>query len=295
MRILVTANHLQTFAGSETFTYTMCKAAIDHGDNVYLHTPNAGEVSRRIFELGVRPANERWYNIVLASHTTTINHCHRMEWGPVIQTCHGIVPAMEYPSPLAAVHVAITPEIAEKIKQVTGKTNVPIIRNLIDTDRFCITKPIFRKPKTALSLSKSMSFNKELAEELKRHKIKLFYCHETANPIWEVERLINESDFVISLGRGVMEAMSCGRQSLIVDRRPYQDQFSDGMLTPGNVEELSTCNFTGRVNKIKAPLSEVIADGLSQYDADYSDTLREWSVRELDYRTQYLKYLALME
>lgn len=294
MRILLTNNHLQYLMGSETFTHTLAKAAIEYGAEVFLHTFFAGEVSKRIFAMGVKPAKMTRYNLVLANHNSCVKHCHNMGWGPVVQTCHGKVPQLEQPSPLAARYVAITKEVQQHITNLTGKEDVPVIYNMIDTDRFTLRNPVNKKPKWALSLSKSLDFNKELETELKRHNITLFYAHYSALPVWEIEKLINDVDFVISLGRGVMEAMACGRQSMIIDRRAYQEQMADGMLTTANVDQLIETNFSGRYNKIKKPLPEMIDEMLADYNADDSEPLREWAMKELNYHTQFEKYLKIL-
>ena len=53
---------------------------------------------------------------------------------------------------------------------------------------------------------------------------------------------LNEADIVFTLGRGAIETMMCGRIPIIFD---YQG--GDGMVTPENIHELMTCNFSGRL------------------------------------------------
>jgi len=90
------------------------------------------------------------------------------------------------------------------------------------------------------------------------------------NPVWDIEREIRQNELIISLGRGACEALSCGRPVLVLDSRPYQPLMADGLITPGNINEFSTCNFSGRYNKLSpANMEDFISHQLEFYNDDH--------------------------
>ena len=67
--------------------------------------------------------------------------------------------------------------------------------------------------------------------------------------IWNIADEINKADLVVSLGRGCLEAMACGRPVVIFDKRRYMDQMGDGYLTSENFGMFIKNNCSGRYSK----------------------------------------------
>ena len=295
MKILIATNHLDAVGGSETFTHTLVKAAKEYGCEVDLMTAKHGMVSLKIQDdFGVHLRQSNSYDLVLANHNTMVDKCSMMGLGPIIQTCHGIFPKLEQPSVHAHAYVAISEEVLAHIQNVALQV-IPsvMIRNMIDTDRFNITNPVSDQCRSIYSLSQSEELNLQIQDILTRMRIKFEYNNKFRYCVWHTETLINNADMVISLGRGAMEAMSCGRQVVVADHRPYQDQISDGVINHTNVEQLATYNFSGRMTRQKTEIEILLQEAIDSYDFNESSLLREWAVNNLDYRTQFQKYIDL--
>ncbi len=65
-------------------------------------------------------------------------------------------------------------------------------------------------------------------------------CHKWVN---DVSPLLQEANLVIGTGRAVREAMAWGTPAWVLGA------YSDGLVTPENVAELETTNFSGRSSK----------------------------------------------
>lgn len=295
MKILIATNHLDQLGGSETFTYTMVKAALEYGAEVEFFTFRCGIVSRKISDdFGIKFLDSTSYDLVIANHNTIVNHLHAFGVGPIIQTCHGLFPALEQPCQFANALVAISEEVENRLNIINpGVRVVKLIRNMIDTERFSIRQPVSVMPKNVYSLSQSDKFNVELKNVLNDRGIWLVMNNKFNNPVWHTERYINDADFVVSLGRGAMEAMSCGRQVMVADHRPYQEKISDGMISAYNIDDLAPNNFSGRKYRYDKAVEEMVDEALDLYDYRDSEKLRVWVVENLDYHTQFEKYMTL--
>ena len=143
MKLLVTNHWLKKLGGSETFTYTLIAALKNAGHEVDYMTSQLGIVSKKIDALGV-PLFDfgKKYDLILASHKTTVEYCSKVVEGPIIQTCHGIYPKLEQPSEKATAYVAISREVKNYL-QTLGK-NSTLILNGIDCKRFApVSKVVY--------------------------------------------------------------------------------------------------------------------------------------------------------
>lgn len=295
MKILITNHWLKKLGGSETFTYTLVKAAKEWGANVDLYTNQQGLVSDRIvkdFGIGCNRLADT-YDLVLANHNTTIKHATNR--GPIIQTCHGIYPKLEQPSEWAHAHVAISEEVKNHLLSKLGfNSRIELIRNPIDTNRFKDRTVLAPRVTSVLSLSHSDALNARLKLLFNRKGIVFSSLNKYTNPVWETEKEIWQNDLVISLGRGAYEALACGRPVLVVDHRPYIGKtLADGMITPENIDELAQCNFSGRYRKLLPDLPRFIDRELEFYNDNNQLYYRQWAVEQLDYQKIFEKYIAL--
>ena len=293
MRILITNHWLKKLGGSETFTYTMVKAAKEWGAEVDLFTHVPGLVSQRIEkDFGVKNQTSGTYDVVLASHNTTVKHCYDKGLGPIIQTIHGTIPKLERPSGDANLFVAISEEIKNHLHTKVSSP-IHVILNGIDTNRFKDRTVLAPQIRSVLSFSHSEVLNSELRTQFRVRGIDFKTLNKYTNPIWEVEREIWLSDLVISLGRGAYEAMACGRPVLVLDDRPYQEMLCDGMVTPENIEFLVKYNFSGRNYRIKGEVNAILNSELPKYNDDNQLFYRQCAFDNVNYQKNFLKYITL--
>ena len=57
---------------------------------------------------------------------------------------------------------------------------------------------------------------------------------------------IRDSDIVLAVGRGVLDALSCGKPVIVGDCRSYIGAFGDGLLTEEIFDESLRYNFNGK-------------------------------------------------
>ncbi len=112
---------------------------------------------------------------------------------------------------------------------------------------------------------------------------------------WNVEDIINESDLVISLGRGAYESMACGRNLVIFDRRNYMESsIGDGFVTIDNIGLYIKNNCSGRFSNTEYDF-ELLANEIMKYNIRHGDDLKEYSLLELNIDTQSEKYLKILK
>lgn len=286
--ILVANYHLDTFGGSETFTYTLAKELKRRNFYVNYFTFKKGDTSRHIERLGIEFMSRSKYDLILANHNTCVNYLYN--YGPIIQTCHGIYPKLESPSPLADCHVAISFEVHEHLK--TLKKNSTIILNGIDLTRYKCKKVISPKIKTILSLVQSDKANEKIESACKQLNINFFHLDKNQNPIWNIEDLINNADLVIGLGRSVYEAIACGRAVIIYDERPYAGSYADGYLTADTIDLFISKNCSGRFRKLKLTTEE-LSQEIRKYKHADGERLRKKAESLLDIQKKVDEYLKL--
>lgn len=102
-------------------------------------------------------------------------------------------------------------------------------------------------------------------------------------PSERVEEELAAADLVFSTGRGVREAMACGCAAFVLGA------FSDGLVTPGNVELLADCNFSGRATRRRPSAAHLTSEllpllrrpdeltRLGQFGAEHA--ARAWDAR----------------
>lgn len=294
MKVLVTNNTIRDLGGSETYAYAVIKELHRRPDiEVTGYSRALGYLSNLLRLDGVNIINkvELDYDLVLASHTSTIPAIFNVT-GTKIQTCHGIYPALEQPHRMVDKHVSISNEV--KVHLSNKGFASEIIHNGIDCERFSPIKPLNKKLKNILSLSQSSDLNILLQKVCDSLGLNLVTLNKFKNPIFNVETEINNADLVISLGRGVYESMACGRNVLILDKRPYipKPPLGDGLITDKNIDDFILNNCSGRFTNTVFSEQNII-DEIMKYDYRLGEFTREYALKNLNIITQMDKYLNL--
>ncbi len=129
-----------------------------------------------------------------------------------------------------------------------------VVHNPIDTSRYYI-KNVLRGVPKVLILCK----NKNAATIVKNSCDELEYESEwQPSPTYEsnsvdkrfcldMEEKINKFDIVVGIGRPILEAMSCGRNVIVFDKRFYYKVYpADGFIDMDNIDDSSRFNFCGK-------------------------------------------------
>ena len=277
-RILIACNHLNTVGGSELYSFYLIKSLRTLGHQLEYFTFHRGLVSSKIEnELHVRYKARNRYDLILASHYTTVDYLYGQ--GPLVQICHGTIPDLEQPSPLADYHIAVSQEIEAHLKAL-GFTST-VILNGIDLTVFRPRRTIRKRLKTVLSLCQSEEANTLIKAVCEDQEIGFKSLNKHKNPQFEIADEINAADLVIGIGRSAYDAMACGRPCVLFDRRSYNGSVGDGYMYPWLFERFSTYNCSGRFSKRSFTQKE-LAKEIANYNPIHGKELRKIAVEKLN-------------
>ncbi len=277
IKILVANHNLKNLGGSETFTFTIIEELVSKGINVEYFTFNKGLVSDKIEnDLDVSFMTMKKYDLILANHNTCVESLYKL--GYIIQTCHGIFPKLEQPSPKANAYVSISSEVQNHLAKL-GFPSV-LIHNSINLKRFYEKKPVSKKLKTVLSLCHSIEANTFVEKACTEMGLSFLEAYKYDQAIWNVEDKINEADLVVGLGRSAYEAMACGRPVIVYDNRRYFDSCGDGYVKR-NLGFSLRHNCSGRYSNREFTLSEFKRE-LLKYKAKDSAYFLRFAQQELN-------------
>ena len=104
---------------------------------------------------------------------------------------------------------------------------------------------------------------------------------EISNPVdkrfcLDIEEKINKFDIVVGIGRPILEAMSCGRNVIVFDKRFYYKVYpADGFIDMNNIDDSSRFNFCGK-DKLSEYSETNMIEELKKYDKSLSSKFREF-------------------
>jgi len=295
MKILVSNNTFSFTGGSETYAYCVIATLKKHGYDVDAFTTGpVTMVGDEVKKLGVKIFTtklNRGYDVALSSHLSTTQYTHQVA-NKSIQTCHGIYPELEQPDPNVTNLVAISQEVQTHIKSKGMEST--IIHNGVDCDRFIPIKPINKKLKKVFSLAHDQGVNQLIANACAKVGVEFEWHNKYINPIFDIEKKIQEADLVVTLGRGAYESMACGRPVFILDNRGYSGQgmVGDGLLTPDTIDKSLENNCSGRALKLRFD-EQMVLDEFAKYDDTLGDYFRDYALKNFNMDIQIEKYLGL--
>lgn len=284
LNILVATNHLIALGGSEIWTETMVSELRKRGNNVDLFTLREGLVSESLGGKTQKLRSE--YDLIIINHNTCLQALKDVK-GKKIFTSHGIYPEIEQAQPGADKYVGISEEVVEKM--VADGFPASLIRNGIDCEKFSPENVINEKPKRVLCMCQGKEAQEKIEEACKKLDIEFDYLDRTER---NVQDRIEKADIVFSLGRGVYEAMACGRAVIVYDSRGYTNHVADGIITKDNIDEIVKNNCSGRRFELEWGVSEIIVE-IKKYDPWICEFNRNYALENFNIEKQVDKYLNL--
>lgn len=281
MNILCTNFNLINPGGSETFTYTLSKELARRGHEVEVTAFLAGEFMERFTHAKLNPQPGPEYDLMLVNHAPCLQELRNVK-GRKILTCHGTL-GVENPTSGADRYVAISEEVQRHMK--TAGYEAEVIFNGVDCERFRPINPINKHLTSVYSLCQG-----EQANDMVKEACRIAGWQFSDKRGFDVEQYINESDLVVSLGRGVYEAMACGRSVLVFDSRHYMGLLGDGLLTWDNIEESKRFNCSGRAFKKRFGIPNLIAE-MEKYNPVQGAFNREHALENMNIEKQVERYL----
>ena len=283
LSVLIATHHFFDLTGSETFAFTLAKALVLKGCKVSMYSPFIGGViTERARGLGVRVWNDleairnEEFNIIHLSHNLIAKEVRLyFQSTPIFFLSHGVIPFLEQPPSEdlnISKYLAVSEEVKDNLlKKGIQERDIMMFRNIIDTDRFYPYEAINSGPKKLLVNSRRIDQQTILIIEqaCKRLDVEMEMLGNPGNIQENVEEYINRADICISLGRGVLEAMACGRAAIVFD---YDG--GDGLVTINNIDEIQKYNFSGRRFKRRFGVDTLIEE-IQKYDQNMGLTNRK--------------------
>lgn len=304
MRILVTNYALKGFLGTETYVYTLACQLMRVGHEVVVYSPHLGEMAERIRKEGTRVVDnlrcisEEAIDVIHGHHKgPTLIAFSFFPSVPIVYISHGVLdrvlPFEGPPAPPVRVQlfVAVSEEVKENLVRRFGKPeqDIIIVRNAVDTERFQPRRHIGKVLKDVLWISNDP--NPEVRETVRRAcarlSLNLKIIGRAGRIVWNVEDYINEADLVISLGRGVIEGMACGRAVIV-----YGPYGADGIVTADNIDELQKVNFSGRRYERRYKVEALVGE-LRKYDQEMGESNRQMALERFDAQKQVKQLLGV--
>jgi len=290
LRLLLATNHLQGWTGSETLLLTLVEGLHESGVHIVVYARYLDFAwAQSLAPAGVQFSDDLKQIQHLAFDVAHVQHNNCLldvrsafPCLPIIFSSLGVLPFLEQPVPfeLGVVrHLAISEEVqAHLIAQGVSADRIEILRNLVCSRRFSPKHAIQPRPRHILTVSYKMddvrkSLLRSAADSIGA-SIRFVGGAESLTQN-ELAAAINQADIVVTIGRGVIEAMLCGRVPLV-----YDIHGGDGLVTPDNLESLRTCNFSGRRHGKDYTLAELLEE-FSKYRSDFGEELR--SLAEAQY------------
>jgi glycosyltransferase involved in cell wall biosynthesis len=269
---ILTSSYSLDLAGVPTFTLTMYRELTERGHNVAVYSPTGGKLESEMSV--IKNVDEiKIPDVIIAQHTPcAIDLRTKFPNTPFIFYSHGLLPEVEQPPPFPAdLYFAINEEVEKNLtdKSVPGG-KIKIVRDFVDTERFKCIKPINSILKNVLFISNYKKWKNfyRVNGACKKLGLNLKCFGSPYGRNYKIEEAINEADLIISWGRGILEAMSCGRAVLSFDRFE-----GDGYITEKTYFDARRDNFSGRIFKYNFT-DDTLAAEVRKYRSDCGEINR---------------------
>lgn len=308
LKILLGNNTLSSLAGSERWTETLAKQLKKVGHIVECFSPELGIIATELekaeipsykdiatsgikpFSLVLEPPRILEYDIIIANHNHIVDFLRKQfPQTPIISTIHGVLhfedykgkdgkpaKAPEHPALTSDVgrFIAVSEEVQDMLRKDYSLDSV-IIRNFFDVDHFRAERHISPdKPKVLLLNSNYTGKNDKeiqvIREVAEHYGAKVIATGQNFTYATDMKKAIEDADVVFGMGRSVLEGVCAGRLGIVHGRWG-----TGGVICEENIDELRSCNFSGRNSGGKMMTAEEI---ICEIDKHYSDKTIGWGM-----------------
>jgi hypothetical protein len=264
MNILISSYTLD-LAGVPTFTLTLYLELVRRGHKVVIYSPFGGKLETEM-QVIKNPEDIPKPDVILAQHTPcAVVLKDIFPDTPLLFYSHSIWVEIDQPPDFASHHyLAINEAVTDNlINKGVPKSKITIVRDFVDTARYASRNPLHSELKQVLFISNYKKWNnfKMIDAACKKLGVRLVCCGSPYGRNYRIEDEINNSDLVVSWGRGILEGMSCGRAVV-----SFEKMMGDGYITPENYLESRKDNFCGYLSKKVFTTPDDLASELSKYD-----------------------------
>lgn len=256
--------------GSETFMYSIIKALHFLGHKVSFFTLKHSNYISNFLPFCKVVSDEkslygRNFDAVFSMHRPMVPIARKV-YGHKTMISNGILPISLALEGFDR-YVSVSEEVYIANKSLGFLSD--IIFNGIDLHDFQAYKSVNRRLENVLMITNHFPGVTNIVQDACR-MMDLNFIH-IGGMYWTLKvcDAINNSDLVVSLGRGAYEAMACERNVIVFDYRG-----GDGFVTPGSVPVFRARNFSGRVCQFKYNAKQ-FCNQLLLYDPTFGPGLRD--------------------
>lgn len=289
MRVLITNNTFAERAGSEVYAKEVAIGLLRRGHTPIAYSTRLGRVADELRQATV-PVVDDLNSISLQPdiihghhHLETMTALLHFPGVPAVYFCLGWLQWEEKPPrfPRIKHYVAVDDVCRDRLVLEEGipTSQVSIIGNSIDLDRFKTRSPLPEKPRRALV------YSNYAGEDLRLQAIREACAQfgisvdvvglNNGNPTVAPETLLRDYDIVFAKARCALESMAVGAAVVVCDFAGFGE-----MVTAGELDRLQRMNFGVRTLSNNFD-PKIIADELARYDprdaAEVSRRIRDSS------------------
>lgn len=276
MRVLLTNASMRYLGGTQRWVGTMAAELQRRGMDVSLLT-DKNDLYPEISDH--KPGSQ--YDLALVNHNGPFRETSGISISRSIYTIHGFVPAEEW-APFGADGYAAVSELAAAHVPWTAT----VIRNPIDIDLFHPESDVSESPRRVLFLSNRQGAARPLLEQAcVQAGLELRVAGKDA-PVHDPWRAMNWADIVVTIGRGVPEALACNRNVYALDHYGAK-----GYVTMRSMERMRMDSYAGHLDARWPSPGELAKELMEGYDP--SLRMRERIMAEHSPSAVVDRYLAL--
>ena len=243
MKILI-SSYVLNRSGTPTYTLTLYNELLRRGHDVTVYSPQMGTLAKQMNAVDSLSGSHP--DVIIAQmNICAVTLRSAFPNVPMIFSAHGIDPVSEQPPEVEVQwYTAINEDVRDNlVSQGVDPEHITIVRDFIDTDVFRSVKPVNDDPQRVLFISNYKKWRTHTVVHRACEKLGMGYkaIGSPYGPSHQVEWDINQADLVVSVARGILEAMACGRPVISFDIMR-----GDGYLTRDVYLESRTRNFGGR-------------------------------------------------
>lgn len=270
---IITSAHTLDRSGVPTYTLTLYNELIRRGHDVLVYSPLSGALAKKMNTVDSLKGVEA-PGIILAQHKTcSIKLKNAFPSIPMILITHGIVPEQEQPARIDIdYYLPVNEQNAENlISQYVDLDRIKIIRDFIDTEEFKPVTPLAKdKPKVLfISNYKKWRAWQDLTKACSILGLEFTAVGSPYGRSRNVAKTINNADLVVTWGRGILEAMACGRPAI-----SYNKRMGAGYITPEVYMENRIYNLGGIRSRYTFNLEELMGE-IKKYNPEDGMVNRE--------------------
>jgi glycosyltransferase involved in cell wall biosynthesis len=301
MRILFTNNTLDARAGTELYVYDVARELRRLGHQVVAYSPRLGEVSKLLWQSGVRTipnlAELPFRPDVIHGHhhIETMTALASLPGVPAIFVCHGTAPWEEMPPvfPRILRYAAVSVVCRARVVRDAAipAERVRVMLNFADTDIFRPRPPLPVRPARALVFSNYATRDNYAAAVragCEQAGVALdVRGFANGNPALEPQHVLPQYDIVFAKGRAAIEALAVGCAVILCDTAGLGP-----MVSRGNFPEVRPVNF-GLAALRDPHTAEGVAAAVRAYDAADATVVRDLIRSQADMRDSVAELVRL--